>query len=444
MRILNKFLLLYFLFIFSILSVYAQKPQWINDRPVKKDYYIGIAGVSKKNNEHYTKKAKSLALEDLASEISIRIESNLLHKMIENSNEYKDEFIASIHTATTAHLEDYEIVDTWENDQEYWVYYKLSKEKYSRKREENKKKALSKAYNLYVKALEKEKNKEITPALVLYLKALHALQLYLNEPLKMSINNKEIYLANEILSSLQISLGNINFQSLNKTLKAKTNLKINLPLKTKTSYKETTLISNLPIKYTFIKGKGELVKTAQTNPSGIAKSIITQFQSSDKIQIVKAELSSENLIPGSSPILSNLINSLAVPETRYIIKVSGPSVNIVSKEFNIDKKMDIKYLEPALKDFLAGKNYSFTEKMENADIYLEIHSKTRKGSQIIEGMYSSFLDVTVSITNLLSGKETRKIQMNDIKGINLDYKKAGLKAYEKASEKLIEKIDPLL
>jgi hypothetical protein len=48
-------------------------------------------------------------------------------------------------------------------------------------------------------------------------------------------------------------------------------------------------------------------------------------------------------------------------------------------------------------------------------------------------MYSASADMTISVIDTSSGKEIYKNARNDIKGIHLDWNRAGLKAFENAA-----------
>jgi len=144
-----------FLFIFFIggSSVYAaKKPDWVNKRPIDNNSYIGI-GVAEKDIEtsEYIQKAKDRALREIASEITVTISSATLNQILEKAGVVKEEFESQIKSSTQAQLEGYELVDTWEDKNQYWVYYKLLKEKYARLRKEKIDKAIALSLDFYKK-----------------------------------------------------------------------------------------------------------------------------------------------------------------------------------------------------------------------------------------------------------------------------------------------------
>ena len=79
--------------------------------------------------------------------------------------------------------------------------------------------------------------------------------------------------------------------------------------------------------------------------------------------------------------------------------------------------------------------------MAGADIYITIKARSREGSEMF-GMYSTFVDVTVSAMEMSSGEEIYKNIFNNVSGQGLNAEKAGLKAFENAAEKISENIVP--
>ena len=114
---------LLFVLTLSISQTFAgdEKPEWLKNRPVRSKFYIGI-GMAQKNNsaQDYHQVAKENALQDLSSEINVNISSNITVKLTENADRIQEELRSQIQTSTKASLEGYEMVDSWENDQEYW------------------------------------------------------------------------------------------------------------------------------------------------------------------------------------------------------------------------------------------------------------------------------------------------------------------------------------
>ena len=116
------------LFIFLISLVFAQekKPNWVEKRPNTPAYYHGI-GVVPKNGvpQEYLQRAKDAALNDIAQQIVVSIDASQISKLSEKLDEFKVEYQSAVQTSTKADLEGVEPVDTWEGNDQYWVYYRL-------------------------------------------------------------------------------------------------------------------------------------------------------------------------------------------------------------------------------------------------------------------------------------------------------------------------------
>jgi hypothetical protein len=118
-----------FFLLFSILGFSQETPYWVSSRPINKDYYIGI-GRCKLNVNNYEDIAKRKALDDLVSEISTTVKSDKLLTENEKYDNVKTDFTSTIQLSSDLEIEGYELLETWKDNEHYWVYYQLSKEKY--------------------------------------------------------------------------------------------------------------------------------------------------------------------------------------------------------------------------------------------------------------------------------------------------------------------------
>ena len=367
----------------------------------------------------------------------------MLSNVIEKSGVLEEEIKSSIQTSTQAELEGFEILDTYEDKENYWIYYRLSKEVYERKKREKIDKALNLALDMFTEARSNEKNKNIEKALLYYLQALKPLEKYIGETLKATIDGKEIFLTNEIYFSIQNILSNIELKPQPAKIDAKTNKPLKQPLKIIADYKldEPFKVSNLPLKFYFIKGSGDLIEKVRTNSSGIGKCDITRITSPEKLQMIKSELDISSFInqDSTSFIYRNILESFPLPETKFILNVKGLTFFIEADETNLGNKLDVLYLEPKLKEILSNKGFSFVEDISEADLMITLEARTRKGSEAYE-MFSAYADLTISVVDMTSGDEVYKNSFTNIKGIDLDFNKAGVKALMNSSDKLKEMI----
>lgn len=121
-------------------------PGWVSRRPMSSIYYTGIAMVTKRSGEDNYRRAKQLAMEDLASEISVEVRSTSTYYTSEiDRQRFDEEWQSLVRTKSLERLQDFEPVDSWENGNELWVYYRLSRADYKDWKEQEKNKALDRA-----------------------------------------------------------------------------------------------------------------------------------------------------------------------------------------------------------------------------------------------------------------------------------------------------------
>ncbi len=441
-------LLLVIFFLAQSLSA-DTKPKWVTERPVNPLFYIGIGYASKTDHPgDYQKVAKDQALQDLSSEIEIKISSDFLQSLSEKAGNIKENVQSQIRSTTKAHLEGYRLVDTWENGSEYWAYYRLDKDTYKTLRSRRKAKALNLADDFFRKARQAEGQKRISSAVRLYLQALQALQEFVAEPLRVKFNGHNVYLQNEIYASLQNIFANIRLTPVNSRIQVKINKATARPLAVNCFYQTApdaqATLSDLPVYFRFIRGAGQLEHLVTSNSHGLARATLSSVTSSDKLQIVGAETRPE-LFLGQKPsmLLHSMLQNLNTPKTKILLQVSGLTAYIESSEKNLGKDLKVKYIEPRLKQALSDNGFTFTDDVSGADILITIKAQTRKGAQLYN-LFSSFGEMTISVTDLSSGAEIYKKAFTNLKGIQLDYTKAGLKALENAGKLAAQNIPEMM
>ena len=103
-------------------------PEWVQARPTSQIYYVGIGSARKTADPNgYMQAAKQSALADLASDISINISSNSVLSAFETQQRFFEDYSSTIKADAQKELEGYEIVETWEDLTNYWVYYKIGR-----------------------------------------------------------------------------------------------------------------------------------------------------------------------------------------------------------------------------------------------------------------------------------------------------------------------------
>ncbi len=197
--------LLYQLTVILIGISFAQAkkiPDWVKQKPVNNAYYIGI-GEASKSESNYRNVSKNNALSDLASEIIVNISSEFIHRLTEKSGMVEEDVRKQVRSTTKANIEGYELVAVWEDEDSYWSYYRLSKAKYAANKQAKIDKATGLSLDMLKKGAVSEHSGKIANALNFYIQALNPLNDVITEPLQVEYNGKQVFLFNEIFSSIQ-------------------------------------------------------------------------------------------------------------------------------------------------------------------------------------------------------------------------------------------------
>jgi hypothetical protein len=70
----------------------------------------------------------------LSSEIKVDISTNSILYTVQNNNQFNENFNSLIKLSSNDNIEGYKLIDTYENDKQYWLYYELDKAEYENRK----------------------------------------------------------------------------------------------------------------------------------------------------------------------------------------------------------------------------------------------------------------------------------------------------------------------
>ncbi len=158
-------------------------PQWVQQPPTHPAYYHGVGMATKTTHQDYRERARQNALSDLAAGISVNISSQSVLNQFEFDNVHSEFFRDNIRVSTQQFLEGYEIAGSWENDVQYWVYYRLSRSVFEQIKQERVNRALSQALSRLQEADELTQRGRKSDALGFSVKALEDIRDFMGEEL---------------------------------------------------------------------------------------------------------------------------------------------------------------------------------------------------------------------------------------------------------------------
>ncbi len=414
------------------------KPGWLSAKPFPSGYFTGIGHSAKDGSSNYIQMAKKSALEDLVSEIKVTVSSTSVLSQIDVDKRFHERYEQIIQTEAADEIEEFELVDAWEDETNYWVYYRLSKGRYREIKEEQKRNAVLLATDYYKKGLDADKNGDRIQAASFYFQAFRSVEKYLAEPIRVTIGDREMLLTNEIYASIQSLLDKISLNV--DPSQIQLNRRMNQNEQTviaRAVYKDLNQVAkHLPLKAAFEKGDGIVFPQYKTNENGESKILLSKIGSRELEQTVGVKADIETLSGSSgSTIFSFIARSLHVPYAQVVLKVQRPVVYLTGEEKSFGSSNNYAMISNKLKNFLARSGFEFTEDKQIADLWIDVKSNTERGS-ISGSIYITYLTGVIKVSSAKVGNEIYATTLDRIKGYGLDYDRSSVDAYNKTVETL--------
>ena len=415
----------------------ASKPSWLKDQPYRDGYYTGIGHSIKDGTNNYIQSAKKSALDDLVSQIKVNVASTSILSFFETDKKIREDYEQIIKTTAADELEEFELVDAWEDAGNYWVYYQLSISRYQQIKEEQKRNATLLAKDYYSKGIEAEKAGQRLQAISFYFQAFRSIEKYLGEAIRTTIGDREVLLVNEIYASIQNILQKISVQVTPRHILVNRRLaQSQIDVIAKASFNDGTPAAALPLMAYFEKGSGDIFPEYTTNDRGEAKVLITRISSVESEQRLGVRVNIDALSgTSSSPVYSLIARTLNVPGAKVLLKVQRPLVFLTSEERSLGSAKSNEQISNKLKNLLVNNGFEFTSNKNAADLWFDIRADSEKGS-VSGSIYITYLTGVIKVMAIREGKEIYATTLDRVKGYGLDYDRSSVDAYNKALEAL--------
>jgi hypothetical protein len=426
------------------------KPDWVRNRPTNESYYVGVGIASKINNPFdYQQIAKKNALNDLVSEIKVTVSANSVLSQFQDNKEFKQQFESDVKITALNTIEEFNVVDSWEDKEYFWIYYRLSKEEFKEIRRRKMTAAIQKAEDFYAQSLSLT-GEQFLQSIRLRIKALAALQPYLGEDVQANHKGKSVFLVNELVNSLQTDLYAVQLKSILPTLQGKVGKPIAEPFDVKAIFRDTfttkTPVPYLPLHLYVERGKIEGNLQTETDQTGIASFAISRIVDKSTVQTLRIAVDMNRMmrVDSLNSTLQTLLLSLDIPSTNIRMNVAPIKVFMQSSELNLSKSMTVGYFESTLKKQLVADGCVFVSTIDAADYILNLQSNTKALGIIWGNMRTVSLDMSLTLIERSRNIEIYKNGLHEIKGFQTTDENAGIDAYKTACEQLKLRIYPTL
>ncbi|MBS1488796.1 MAG: LPP20 family lipoprotein [Bacteroidetes bacterium] len=414
------------------------QPTWLSDKPDDTFYYIGIGHATKDGQSNYVQEAKKSALEDLVSGIKVNVSSTSVLNQLDDGKGFSEKYQQMIQTTATDDIEEYEQVDVWQDEKNYWVYFRLSKQRYKEIKDEQKRNAVALGLDFFTKARQSEKNNDPVIALGFYYQGFRAVEKYLAEPLRIQFEGNDILLTNEIIADMQLLLDKMELKvkpnqiTVNRIV-AQSGQTIMAKVVDKSSKKP---IAGLPLVASFEKGSGDVFPDYKTDDNGTAKILLNKIGSRDLEQTVAVKVNLLKFAGDNPSTIYTLVSEKIIsPKDVVIMNVLRPLVyvSIVEKSLGVDKANQ--QVANKIKNYLAVSGFEFTNDKSKAELAIDVNSTSEKGA-VSGSIYITYATSVIRVSTVKDNKEIYATTLDRIKGYSLDYDRSSQDAYSRLLQNL--------
>lgn len=404
-----------FLFVICSLCVIAQdRPDWVRQRPVNTMYYIGIARVEKSEKD-YMEKAKSRALRDLISEIKVNVSAHSLLSTLEQNGMVKSDYKEIIQTESSEKIEKYELVDSWQNEKEYWVYYQLNKFDYEDYITQRREKAIRNGFDFWYKGEVALQQGNLMTALELWLQGLEVVQEVANEELTCQYNGQTIDIGRELYTSLKSVFDGVQINVDPGILEGKAFQGIDSPVVVRVKHNGTPL-KNLGLKYEFITGEGQITGNIPTDEKGETSFYVRNVTSKLAEQEIAVTLDPSFFGRFKQGIYKKFLEDLlsVIPRNVVYIRMGQTQLNAYIVP---EKDSDVR-LQQAVQRVLTNNFFNMVSAPAEADVLVGIKSDFRKGETTAGDMrdfVTYYAGIQINLKNNRNGQILTDFTLENVK-----------------------------
>ncbi len=419
-------------------------PGWVSKRPNSITKYIGIGMAEKSSGNNYQNEAKKNALFDLSSEIKVNISSNSILNTVQNNNQFSENYNSMIQLSSADNIEGFRLVDSYENDSQYWMYYELDKEEYANQKARKKQSLVDKAVNLINLSAEDETQKNYTNSLKKKLQAFNLLMPYFNEEIKFQSKNGLTSVL-DLTNSIQKNLQSISITSPKTyyTVKPYQNTYDNLQFEI--AYNEKMPLKDFPFSVSMENDKIKLVN----------EKIATTIEGKAELSIKSVNLIDNTVGITLTPDLNKLTENdsgsvfsvellkkfIQIPELKSGLKIQSIQITVQTTEQNFSKMNESKIIQQLILKKMNLPEVVLTETAQTADYIIECIANTSKdiSSDALNskfGIQLAKLNLQLNLKNAKTNEVIYSGLADEIYGSGNSLDIAGINAYNSEQLKI--------
>ena len=376
----RRFIIVIHLWILGSIALFAQQPAWVTSHPTDANAYIGIGFAPLKDSD-YIQKATQNALNDIALQIATHIESNSFMHTVDIDGKSRELFEDKIKSSVVSYLEGQKLVDSYQNERNYYVHYSLDKAAYERTIQKHKRMAISTGLDYYNKAQQALDANSLVTAVQLLGKGLEAVTPWLFLDLSTTVDGSrfdvpaELYNAYiQVFDGLTITVNQLNIEG--EAFK---------PIKTPIAgclSKNGSVIQNVKLKAEFVTGSGEITPPVATDYNGTSEFYVTNITSKASVQEIRISID-DSFIADLPASYRQLIKGQSWPSAKTTITLAPQQVTAYLNVSN----SDLSSCEKQITAILANQHFTMTEDPDNATLFIDLSTTLELGGVVAGDLY---------------------------------------------------------
>lgn len=415
-------------------------PGWVQQQPVDQSFYIGIGIVQKiPGQTNHIAKARENALNEISSNISVSLlsESNL--RIVQEAGMHQESFYTIINTQTKADLEGYELVDVWENKNEFRVYYRLSKSYYHELLRKKLEQAIMRAVRLFEEGQNAENSGNIKQALSFYLQATAEIANYWGIGLEIPGRHQPVFIDTEVYIRIKELLSRVKIDAKPLVVKSRFLEAPEVPVLISTSYSSpsgNSAIEGIPVTAIISKGKAALNQINAVDASGSTTLFVNRAESIG-ITELKAFVDLKVLSGLSDQMFAKpVFASLSEPSVNIFIEVEPVRVFLEPDEILLGKSNSPSVTAAKIAQALTSNGWVIASNTNESEFILKINASARVGTERA-GIHTAFADGSISLIRNLGKEELYTGSISQVSGAGRDYESAARLALVNLAERFI-------
>lgn len=416
--------------LFLIQYAFAEMPNWTLQKPQIKGAWVGVAAAPQDESKQCRNKARSLALQEIGSQIRIKI--NALSTMVteESNDEFSQNIKNDIQAQVIQDLEGYQEVATYEDQDLCWIYLKLDHTTWASIKQKRLSKALKKYKSFEIGAVKAKVLSQAWTELRNRISAIQTLLPLLDEAIEVKGENP--------IESQRKAIEDL-FNNLRLTsVEGKKTWKLSLG-------DSLQHISFLNLSYNDKDQSGWPVAWVSqskqlSDQKGIILGPVTDYKSS-KGQRLTASIKIEDALATDSNWLklTPILKGIKGPSAHLILETEKKEILL---KFSRSDEGDIKEmfsLRGNIKDQLGKLGFAFPKSSTGIKWLLEVQASARE-YPIIYGLQPVEVDLIITLINTETNTEVYSTHIPKSKGVGTNYTTALSKAWKLAGKKLGKKL----